>query len=205
MTRHTLCRQCTCVYGGLLKAFLPPGRRGSREAAVPQDVSGIIAKIQKLPITLACSVPNSRQVSAKQTRPASLLTRVYCCTFIRCVQWHWMHIHHLFQYDEAGNTFFPCTGRQLSWEVPKPDAENVLVHDLHWNRSTHTRATCSPLPELLWIQDLQSKGTHGLWLVNDFFTWEVLHPGLGTLEKASGSLRARCNFLGYGAGCAGVR
>lgn len=45
--------------------------------------------------------------------------------------------HHLFKYDEAGNTFFPCMGRQLS----------------------------SPSPQtVFWIQDLLRKGhySHGL-------------------------------------------
>lgn len=73
-------------------------------------------------------------------------------TFISSIQQHWMHAHTIYlnmtQEYEAGNTFFPCMGRQLS----------------------------SPSPQtVFWIQDLLRKGhySHGLWLVNGFFTWEM--------------------------------
>lgn len=179
MTRHTVCRQCTCIYGVLLKAFLPPGKRELREAAVPQDISGISAKIQTLPITLACSVPNSHQASAKQTRPGSLLTRVYCCTFISSIQQHWMHTHPI---------YFNMTRQETLSSHARVGSCLLLYQTVHW------------------IQDLLRKGTLFTWaLTCKWFLHlrdgQCLHPRLGTLEKASGSAWGRCSFLGCNAGC----
>lgn len=60
----------------------------SCKTAVPQDIHGITAKFQIFPITLAYPLPNAHQVLTKQTRPASLLIRVYYCRFIRSVGRH---------------------------------------------------------------------------------------------------------------------
>lgn len=120
-------------------------------------------------------MPNSRQVPAKQTRPASLLTRVCCCTFIRSIQRHWMHTYTIYLNKMRQETL--SSHARVGSCLQK--LQNLMLRTCLCVICTETEVPTQGAPVLLYhklcfgFKTCRAKGrySHGLWLVNHFFTW----------------------------------
>lgn len=169
-------------------------------------------------------MPNSRQVPAKQTRPASLLTRVCCCTFIRSIQRHWMHTYTIYLNKMRQETL--SSHARVGSCLQK--LQNLMLRTCLCVICTETEVPTQGAPVLLYhklcfgFKTCRAKGrySHGLWLVNHFFTWgkssfhvpdwghwrrlQVAHEPdavlwgavLGTLETRLEPQQSACNTSG---------
>lgn len=166
---------CVCLSRCRFRSIFSSWEKRIKRSCCPPGYKWDHSKNSKTPITLACSVPNSHQVPAKQTRPASLLTRVCCCMFIRSIQWHWMHTYAIYFNKMRQETL--SSHARVGSCLQK--FQNLMLRTCLWVICAETEEPTQGAPFVLChklcfgFKTCRAKGhyLHGLWLVNNFFTW----------------------------------